>query len=83
MGLFISQKDQRSELQERIAADLREKAKQSALQEGDGFDDTRDSAYFGGHQTNHYTGAGLAIDFGVGGDYCWAVLGAGAMIWND
>lgn len=62
MGLFISQKDQRSELQERIAADLREKAKQSALQEGDGFDDTRDSAYLEGtKQTTTLAPAWLLI----------------------
>ena len=33
MGLFVNQQDQRSELQERIAAELREKAKASSLQE--------------------------------------------------
>ena len=42
MGLFVNQQDQRSELQERIAAELREKAKASSLQEKatmDGVDD--------------------------------------------
>ena len=33
MGLFVNQQDRRSELQERIAAELREKAKASGLQE--------------------------------------------------
>ena len=45
MGLFVNQQDQRSELQERIAAELREKAKASSLQEKatmDGVDDIRD-----------------------------------------
>lgn len=44
MGLFVNQQDQRSELQERIAAELREKAKASSLQEKatmDGIDDIR------------------------------------------
>ena len=44
MGLFVNQQDQRSELQERIAAELREKTKASSLQEKatmDGVDDIR------------------------------------------
>lgn len=44
MGLFVNQQDQRSELQERIAAELREKARASSLQEKatmDGVDDIR------------------------------------------
>ena len=44
MGLFVNQQNQRSELQERIAAELREKAKASSLQEKatmDGVDDIR------------------------------------------
>ena len=44
MGLFVNQQDQRSELQERIAAELREKSKASSLQEKatmDGVDDIR------------------------------------------
>lgn len=44
MGLFVNQQDQRSELQERITAELREKAKTSSLQEKatmDGVDDIR------------------------------------------
>ena len=44
MGLFVNQQDQRSELQERIAAELRERAKASSLQEKatmDGVDDIR------------------------------------------
>jgi len=44
MGLFVNQQDQRSELQERIAAELREKVKASSLQEKatmDGVDDIR------------------------------------------
>ena len=44
MGLFVNQQDQRSELQERIAAELGEKAKASSLQEKatmDGVDDIR------------------------------------------
>ena len=44
MGVFVNQQDQRSEVQERIAAELREKAKASSLQEKatmDGVDDIR------------------------------------------
>ena len=42
MGLFVNQNDQRSELQERIAAELREKAKASGLQEKASLDGVED-----------------------------------------
>ena len=45
MGLFVSQNDQRSELQERIAAELREKAKASSLQEKASLDGVEDVRY--------------------------------------
>ena len=45
MGLFVNQNDQRSELQERIAAELREKAKASSLQEKAGLDGVEDVRY--------------------------------------
>lgn len=45
MGLFVNQQDQRSELQERIAAELREKAKASSLQEKAGLDGVEDVRY--------------------------------------
>ena len=45
MGLFVNQNDQRSELQERIAAELREKAKTSGLQEKASLDGVEDVRY--------------------------------------
>ena len=45
MGLFVNQNDQRSELQERIAAELREKAKASGLQEKASLDGVEDVRY--------------------------------------
>ena len=45
MGLFVSQNDQRSKLQERIAAELREKAKTSSLQEKASLDGVEDVKY--------------------------------------
>lgn len=48
MGLFVNQNDQRSELQERIAAELREKAKASSLQEKASLDGVEDVKYLEG-----------------------------------
>lgn len=48
MGLFVNQNDQRSELQERIAAELREKAKASGLQEKASLDGVEDVKYLEG-----------------------------------
>ena len=48
MGLFVSQNDQRSKLQERIAAELREKAKASSLQEKASLDGVEDVRYLEG-----------------------------------
>lgn len=48
MGLFVNQQDQRSELQERIAAELREKAKASGLQEKASLDGVEDVKYLEG-----------------------------------
>ena len=45
MGLFVNQNDQRSELQERIAAELRERAKASGLQEKASLDGVEDVRY--------------------------------------
>ena len=45
MGLFVNQQDSRSELQERIAAELREKAKTSGLQEKASLDGVEDVKY--------------------------------------
>lgn len=45
MGLFVNQQDRRSELQERIAAELREKAKASGLQEKASLDGVEDVKY--------------------------------------
>lgn len=48
MGLFVNQQDKRSELQERIAADLREKASASALREKVAVDGVEDVRYLEG-----------------------------------
>lgn len=48
MGLFIRQDDNRTELQERLAAELREKAKRRAEQESKPVDGVEDSAYMKG-----------------------------------
>ena len=48
MGLFVNQNDQRSKLQERIAAELREKAKASSLQEKASLDGVEDVKYLEG-----------------------------------
>jgi hypothetical protein len=48
MGLFVTQKDSRSELQERIAADLRAKAQQTVGKGDDSGDDIADSKYMEG-----------------------------------
>jgi len=45
MGLFIRQDDNRSKLQERLAAELREKAKARAEEDGRSFDGVNDSSY--------------------------------------
>ena len=48
MGLFVSQQDRRSELQERIAAELREKAKSSSLRDDAALDGVEDIKYLEG-----------------------------------
>lgn len=48
MALFVNQKNQRSELQERIASDLREKAKQNSLREKSAMDGVDDLRYLEG-----------------------------------
>ena len=71
MGLFISQKDERSELQQRIAADLQQKAKQSS-QKADMPDGVNDSQYIKGTKTT----TSLA--------WVWVVIGVifvGIIIW--
>ena len=71
MGLFISQKDERSELQQRIAADLQQKAKQSS-QKADRPDGVDDSQYIKGTKTT----TSLA--------WVWVVIGVifvGIIIW--
>ena len=44
MALFVKQNEERSQLQERLAAELQEKAKRRALNESQG-DDINDSEY--------------------------------------
>lgn len=45
MGLYLQQKNERSELQQRIAAELNEKAKKKADEEAERPDGVTDSAY--------------------------------------
>lgn len=45
MSLFVNQKNSRSELQENIAAELREKMKRSAEKNGNTFDGVEDIKY--------------------------------------
>lgn len=58
MGLFLNQQDQRSDLQERIAADLREKALRNSKDEGPDWDGSKDIKYLEG--TKQTTGLGWA-----------------------
>lgn len=48
MGLFVNQQNRRSELQERIEAELREKAKQAKLREDAALDGVDDMGYLEG-----------------------------------
>ena len=67
MGLFVNQQDQRSELQERIAAELREKAKASSLQEKATMDGVDDIRYLEGtKQTTTLAWAWFLIDIMAG-----------------
>jgi len=71
MGLFIRQNDERSELQQRIAAELQQKAKQSS-QLADRPDGVDDSQYIKGTKTT----TSLA--------WVWVVIGVifvGIIIW--
>lgn len=45
MGLFVRQNENRSELQQRIAAELREKARQKAALDAEPLDETKNSKY--------------------------------------
>lgn len=47
MGLFVDQRNQRTELQEKIASEIREKAKKTASS-GDAFDGVEDVGYLDG-----------------------------------
>lgn len=75
MALFVEQNSNRSKLQEKLAAELREKAKRSSLSEGEGAklpDGVEDSAYM--KDTKKTTS--LA--------WVWAVIalaGTAAVIW--
>jgi len=67
MGLFVNQQDQRSELQERIAAELREKVKASSLQEKATMDGVDDIRYLEGtKQTTTLAWAWILIDIMAG-----------------
>lgn len=58
MGLFLNQQDKRSELQERIAADLREKAMRTSKTEDSDWDVAKDAAYL--EDTKETTSLGWA-----------------------
>ncbi len=64
MGLYINQKEARTELQERIAADLRAKAEAKSKDENDRPDGVDDSAYIKGtKQTTSLAWVWLVIFF--------------------
>ena len=64
MGLFVSQKDSRSELQEKIAADLRAKAQQTTGSGDDSRDEIADSKYMEGtKETTTLAWAWILIGF--------------------
>ena len=68
MGLFVSQQDRRSELQERIAAELREKAKSSSLRDDAALDGIEDIKYLEGtKQTTTLAWAWILIVFMAAG----------------
>ena len=72
MGLYLQQKNERSELQQRIAAELAEKAKKKASGEAERPDGVTDSAYL--EQTK--TTTSLA--------WVWVVIGIafiGVLVW--
>lgn len=54
MALFVNQENTRTKLQQRVAADLAEKAKKKAQSEGKPVDGVEDSAYL--EQTKSTTG---------------------------
>lgn len=58
MGLFLNQQDKRSELQERIAADLREKALRNSKDDKPEWDGSKDIRYLEG--TKETTSLGWA-----------------------
>ena len=62
MGLFIRQNENRSHLQERLAAELREKAKLQQQNSSGSFDQTKDSGYVKDtEQTSRSAGAALLV----------------------
>ena len=62
MALFIRQDEKRSELQQRLAAELREKAKSRTLQDGELPDGVEDSRYLEGtKKTTSLAWAWIAI----------------------
>ena len=64
MGLFVNQQNRRSQLQEKIVADLREKAKNSDQGEKPQLPDIEDSKYFEG--TSQVSGTSWAwLLFGI------------------
>ena len=68
MGLFMNQQDKRSELQERIAADLRAKAQGNSKVEDSDWDAAKDAAYLEGTReaSSHAWAWGLIVLVALG-----------------
>lgn len=75
MGLFIRQDDNRSELQARVAAELREKAKMRADKDNQPKDGVNDSAYLKGtKQTTSLAWVWVLIFLTVVGLIIWLLF---------
>ena len=75
MGLFIRQDDNRSELQQRIATELQEKAKRRAEEEDGSVDGVNDSAFLKGtKQTTSLAWVWVLIVVAVIGIIIWLLF---------
>lgn len=74
MALFVNQENTRTKLQERIAAELSEKAKKKALEEAERPDGVDDSAYLRGtKQTTSLAWVWVLIAIAAVGVIIWLV----------
>jgi F0F1-type ATP synthase assembly protein I len=74
MSLYLQQKDGRSELQQKLAAELQDKAKKKAL-ETERPDGVRDSAYIQGtKQTTSLAWAWVLIGVAIIGVVIWLLV---------